>query len=292
MKQLKPSYLLTLIALVLLLCGATESRALILNSTSEQASQYNYEVESQEGPATGQNPQNNFSSPVPVFHNEGHSHAGEYQKCPQKQHWYSVTVLPQWALVLASLGYILVSAKQWIAIREQATISLKTLQSMKVIERPWLLFIAKDQGGIIPVPLQGDVPLRFINIRYAFFNGGKTPTWIMKSSATLRIFSRLEDIPEVPAYSESPLAAEIPVGPNTETNTAQAFLGLPLSPDRLRTIARGEEFLVLYGYVHYKDIFGDLHDTGFCSVCRFPLGERATTVIMEPCGPSSYHYHT
>jgi hypothetical protein len=157
--------------------------------------------------------------------------------------------------VLAILNFIL-----WLTTRKTAEAALKTAEALPNIERAYIfvtVIVLEDEmlraskGKSFP-------PIARITVR--IWNGGKTPA----------ILTNLQvDVTEM--TSGEPLQADIDkmgneIAPGIFIKSGEYrdhVVQYPITPEEWKQVSRDDAWLVCYGCVEYRDVFGKPHETGF-----------------------------
>jgi hypothetical protein len=92
-------------------------------------------------------------------------------------------------------------------------------------------------------------------------NNGKTPAWITAAGSNGRWVTDQNPLPKDPDY--------IRMGPFTNEGqllppSAWLDQGFPLDKTRIDKVLRKEMSLYVYGFVEYRDVYGDTHLTRYC----------------------------
>jgi hypothetical protein len=196
-----------------------------------------------------------------------------------------------WILAVATIVYVIVTARTLRAIRRQAdiadqatwatTFAARSAQDsaeearragarIERLERPWLIVrIVKTNVKEMLYAARSDEPRAFpvvVNLEWELANHGRTPAWITNSSMPAIHFVLLPygttpphrfegDYDNTPVTGSTPLAA-------TEKRS--------VSREEHDAIINGEAALVYSGSVYYRDIFASpddvdaRHETHFC----------------------------
>ena len=165
--------------------------------------------------------------------------------------------------LLAAFTFFLVAIGAW-----QGGHLKRTVDSFVVGERPYIFPSAPDASGLHPPPEKlryyKTIPEKEWHVPFVtitFGNFGKTIGIIR----AIRIELLLGDLPKKPTFDTS---LEIPgyVIARTDKQTDPLDFGRPrpMSPQELEGIRDGTRKVHVFGYVKYTDIFGRLHEKGFC----------------------------
>lgn len=196
--------------------------------------------------------------------------------------WYQDT---QWIIVvltgfifLATAVYAVFAGFQWLAIRQQARISERTLA---LIERPHIVL---DSPTLKIHDL--DDPTKF-GIDHAFRNYGKGPGRLIKSAIRFHVGPEL---PDTPNYGPEDMLFGVIV-PEHGLGVTGAFhpAQTPTNNELLQITERRSQ-LFFYGFIEYRDIQGSTHRS--CFAYRYVPHDVNQPTQFETAGPESYWVHT
>ncbi len=209
------------------------------------------------------------------------------QNRSHKDNWDKATVIADYLLFLIGCLYTWFAWGQWAAIKSQAEIANKSLDSLMHAERPHITlgtFRRYDFLGLL------DDPEKRPYIIYDFKNLGRTPAFMIEYSIRLRIIEGV--IPEVPHYGEP---FKFPDGyiigrdePSLEGRRDLEH-GI-LTKENIKAIRTGAAHLVFYGYVTYRNVFSfrsksKPHEHRFCLVWK-----PENSFIVG--GPTAYNHYS
>ena len=166
---------------------------------------------------------------------------------------------------------------------ETAAATRASADALPKIERAYVFANVKLQGGRLTAPRAANPNTMFVA---AFFNHGKTPAII----TMLRGYSDLvETIPEKLSASQGD-EERLPEGLVIASGDAYALpVERAISDIELGQIERKEKTLICYGLIEYKDILGQIRETGFC----WEFQQRGDGVgSFKFCSRSKLNYHT
>jgi hypothetical protein len=112
-------------------------------------------------------------------------------------------------------------------------------------------------------------------------NSGKTPAYNTRTTANTCIVPARNTLPDDFAYADFPssvtdyLVAAQTVAAEGETSFSCASVP---SPELMRSVRNGENWLYAYGHVDYADVFKNPHQTPFCWL--FVQGKTPTEYIV------------
>jgi hypothetical protein len=123
----------------------------------------------------------------------------------------------------------------------------------KLSERAWIL---PDIGG-----LEGTKASDVFQVKCKIRNTGRTPAWITSMGACAYFVKDEKDLPKTPNYTRAgPFAGKgTLLSPDAFTET-----GVPVTQQQAEQVRRGEMTLYFSGFVQYRDIFGEKHETRYC----------------------------
>jgi hypothetical protein len=108
-----------------------------------------------------------------------------------------------------------------------------------------------------------------------FKNYGKSPAWITEEGGSFDILKNTADLPPIPVYRDKVAlrdrtAVIVPLGTADDSET----LRLPQPEEQQIPVPLGlskEGVCCFYGYIKYKDVFGQTHETRFCYRQKDPI---------------------
>jgi hypothetical protein len=139
------------------------------------------------------------------------------------------------------------------ATKETAEATAKSVAMVYGIERPWVL-------GFVDQELHERVTVgtRSYTHRCSIKNVGKTPAWIL-SWTSKRKDVAIDILPPEPDYGDTSNFTPQVLPPNESLHSSIDWL-----PERFDEAHRDERFLYVFGFVSYRDLFGETHETRFC----------------------------
>jgi len=170
--------------------------------------------------------------------------------------------------VLAVIGALQLFVFGYQAIQLQRTVQAAKESSDALIntERPWVLIAAV--GSEQKFRNNQMAQEAYFTIR----NYGKSPAWIIEMGGTFETLKNLSELPPNPVYEhiENETNRGIVIVPRTVEDDKYS-LWLPhknaFVNAEFQRVANTKELLwCVYGFVIYKDIFGKVRETRFCSV--------------------------
>jgi len=155
-------------------------------------------------------------------------------------HWFNY--LNAAATTVGALFAILI----WLVYRAM-------LRATKITERAWLV---SDIGLIEETKTEGTYQV-VVQIK----NKGQTPAWVTAAGSKGQWASDQNPLPKTPKYD--------PMGPFTKEGqllppTAYFPQGFPLEKTRIDKAVKKELVLYIFGFVEYRDVYGDRHLTRYC----------------------------
>ena len=208
-----------------------------------------------------------------------------------------------WATIVGVVGAwvgIVILWCQTRAATRSANAAKASADALIINERPWVL-----PDGVVPENLWWEIVGKFDTggqprAVLQFKNYGNTPAWIVQSTAFLKIctdqiLEQSLDYGHPPMYTNPRL---VPPGGAPFTIEIHLDGERRLNPDELNILRSGEAYLILYGFIKYRDVFFEQirqeRETWFClraSGLKGPYGE----VIggrLEYYGPKGANHHT
>jgi hypothetical protein len=173
--------------------------------------------------------------------------------------WHTSIKRPDWWLVL--LGFGTLGAILWQTIQTKAAAKAALLNAQAVInaERAWM--VARIEAEIIP----DSEGVRLVRFTVRCLNNGRTPAFLLEMANHGVVLPREQVLPE----DRFPWGKENVVVWSSE--------GVPLQPEEfllrrnsstiapdLQRLIHGQDWLWVYGYIKYRDAFGNPHETRYC----------------------------
>jgi hypothetical protein len=191
-----------------------------------------------------------------------------------------------WGAFIAASFYGCVAIKQWQEAKRQ---TMQTRQQMRLDKRAWMLLAPEAKTVTIAIGRPIEIPLEFLDI-------GDTPALQVSSFVVARKFIPTEtfsfDDLLVQFGTNSSSGAIFPKkeygGEITATVYVPNFVTQSYAPYIVtqQDVAAWNDhgvFVVVYGIVHYSDIFGVSHWTKLCHYypSDFPFRDEALTNIRK-----------
>ena len=193
--------------------------------------------------------------------------------------WNRLYVIFTGILVIVGSAGVVMAYVTLKAIRRQVDVLVK-------VERPWILAVI---GEMLPAQVSGEqdsfggIPPIYA-ARCTLKNFGRTAARIDSWIATRAIVT-VEPLPPEPDYSSAQSAIQV-LPPGESLNML-----LPWTTEQVQQAHRDTLFLYVYGFVSYKDGFGDSHETRFC--CRYYPPFRDNKIQgFHVAGPDAYNRQT
>jgi hypothetical protein len=211
---------------------------------------------------------------------------------------------PRWAECLNAISASIVA----IFAVVMALLVIRQIRTARKTDRPWIL--VTDIGnptslympgtGYIPgvvyrLKVLGNTPARIVNYGFRFHPvSKKTPTEPAEP-----------DLPEIPNYGNQTRIQEIPMTGRTVAtgmviDVRSRLESIQLSAEEFEELKRGDKIMCAYGFIAYKDVYGNGHKTQFCYVYDFAFGGVNTApdgTVLNPAGfrrggPDNYNAET
>jgi hypothetical protein len=133
-------------------------------------------------------------------------------------------------------------------------------RTAKLTNRAW---IVADMES--PLPYEADKTVRFAcRLR----NKGQTPAWIIDIGSRSAVFESEGQLPKIPQYDRAIQTEEATVM-TPDASLPQWFW---LSSERLRLVESGQLGYWVFGFIRYRDIFDEEHETRYCFFFKPALG--------------------
>lgn len=196
-------------------------------------------------------------------------------------------------LVLVTGALALIGALQLFVFGYQAIQLQRTVRAAKEssdalinIERPWLLVAGIGSR----TEFRNNQP-----VQEAYFfvkNYGKSPAWIIEMGGTFQTVKNFAELPPKPIYKHAKdyVNRGIVVAARSVEDDRHSFSFPHDSPGdtNFQKVVNTQELLwCVYGFVIYKDIFGKIRETRFCST----VDSWPTFKLIQGGGPD-YTRHT
>jgi hypothetical protein len=134
------------------------------------------------------------------------------------------------------------------------------LRATKITERCWLV---SDVGSIGETQIDGKYQV-IVKIP----NNGNTPAWITAAGSNGSWVDDKNPLPQKPQYD---LMGPFPPNGQLLPPTAWLTQGFPLERIKLDQVVKKTLNLYIYGFVEYRDVYGDNHITRYCYKAKPPL---------------------
>ncbi len=185
------------------------------------------------------------------------------------------------------------------AAKQSAETATQAWDSAKRIDRAWVMVDRLDIPVFVPLPEAGTPPPPVLAV-HSYTNYGKTPAFIVEVGYRFVTLPNLAALSPEPNYRNPnapvPLVPPkpdlgIPLLPNKSTNPIAA----PVEPSSLLTqpeinnIDKGEVVLYAYGFIEYRDVFDDPHETRWGYLFVVPAG-FSTYRGWQMAGPDAYNW--
>jgi hypothetical protein len=230
--------------------------------------------------------------------------------------WYT----PERVIALATIAYVLVTTIMLVAIRAQAKAAQTSADSLKRLERPWILVRPIENNSETPswiagtgwvkpgTILVGPVGRPFatvipytddelksegfrVRLGYTIKNYGRSPGHMTYHWANVAIVDAEGAMPELPDYTAKKPSFDLPDTRLMEPRGAFKNY-VPIRFRDFKDMWERKKFLYLYGYITYRDIWGAEHKTGF----GFYYHVENPPFDLDPRGffpePQTYNYET
>ena len=158
-------------------------------------------------------------------------------------------------------------------------------------ERAWL--IARMQQELIPSVVQfGSAVVNVINVVCTIKNYGKTPAWVTALGLKRHLVENGQALPDEPNYKNKDEEQEQPRGEVILPPGESIKQIVRLLPPQVADVRTKKLTLYVYGYIRYRDAFGQGRQTKFCYEYRVPIGVDLRPEGFYEGGPSSYTSQT
>jgi hypothetical protein len=163
-------------------------------------------------------------------------------------------------LVIVGIGQGIFLYRTDQGTHKTAVAAKEAAEHIPRVERAYLFLWHEIDRRITPnaIPNTGDI----LEVNFRFHNHGKTPAILRRIEADIRVVERNE----FPTALRDVGATDMP--PGLIISGGQATPTFPqrtlMSAERWREVTFQGHLLLFLGRVQYLDIFGDLHETGFC----------------------------
>jgi hypothetical protein len=145
----------------------------------------------------------------------------------------------------------------WDATKKSADAAKASAEHIPRVERTYVFLWHELKYRITPnaIPDTGDI----LEVQFALRNQGKTPAILRQINVDIRVMERYPtDFRQI--------ASDMPPGLVLSADETTPFFPRRqlIPPDQWNSIRRRSQVLLFLGVVHYRDVFGEPHETGFC----------------------------
>lgn len=191
------------------------------------------------------------------------------------------------ACMWATIVGVAVALGGLVALFIQTGAAKASADSLKNIERPWLLLSTIERWSV-----KGGDNSGHIGIRWTLKNFGKTPALVQKIEGNVDIVSPDYKFPKEPIYKKpySTIYEQPIIPPGESSFPIVHALDRCWGKTELSDVAHGKVWLIASGHVAYKDPFGASHETRFCLRSGYEEFNIAdSTAPSTPVGPEEYN---
>jgi len=166
------------------------------------------------------------------------------------------------------------------ASKDAASAAKTSADSLKNIERPWVLLNVIDRWAV-----RGEDGNQRIAVKWRLKNFGKTPALVEKIEGNIDVIPLTHQFSEEPVYVKPwSTIYDHPIIPPGEQSFDVVFaMNRDWEEFELSAVTKGALRLIASGHIVYRDPFGDLHETHFCL-----RSDRASDPSV-PDGPRKYN---
>jgi hypothetical protein len=178
-------------------------------------------------------------------------------------------------------------------LRKTNDIAIEGFEASKNAERAHVLFQKITVHGIRELaegnPLEGEN----IFITYSMKNYGNTPAWT-KNIALKVLVAPEKFLPLSPNYDNAiSTQMKYPILPDNDFDTFERIKieNYPVTTDQAKDILAGKQFLFVYGFIEYHDVFDNRRTSHFAYWYRFNFHKDKTgdaSDFPEPTGTRDY----
>jgi hypothetical protein len=123
-------------------------------------------------------------------------------------------------------------------------------------------------------------------------NYGRTPGWVTSIWANARIIPVMNGLPHPPLYFIKGASINIEKCDALYAPEADRKSRIFIPADDLIPVAERESFLYVYGIIHYRDVWGEKHETRFCFYWHVPVTGELNPPDFYQEGPEGYNGQT
>jgi hypothetical protein len=147
------------------------------------------------------------------------------------------------------------------AAQQSAKAAIKAVNSLPNVERAYVYLHHELTETLIATPAPEGQPPKVL---YTFRNYGKTPAVMVDLYAFARYIP--EGFPKITRVENQGFAPPIVFAPYTGADKPFLFSALIEVPtsEQIEKTRAGVGKIFFWGLVEYKDVFGGIHETGFC----------------------------
>lgn len=152
------------------------------------------------------------------------------------------------------------------------------LRATKINERAWVVPVV---GQIEPTKDPENFQIK-VDLR----NNGHTPAWITAAGSNGKGATKQQPLPSKPPYTEmTPFSKK----GSLLSPTGVFEQGFPLAKERLDHVQAGHSQLFIFGYVKYRDVYGDSHVVRYCFEAKKALdANHPHPLEFYVSGPDQY----
>ena len=149
------------------------------------------------------------------------------------------------------------------------------------------------QQELIPSVVQfGSAAVNVINVVCTIKNYGKTPAWVTALGLKRHLVENGQALPDEPNYKNKDEEQVQPRGEVILPPGESIQQVVRLLPPQVADVRTKKLTLYVYGYIRYRDAFGQRRQTKFCHEYRVPIGMDLRPEGFYEGGPPSYTSQT
>jgi hypothetical protein len=162
----------------------------------------------------------------------------------------------------------------------------------RALERPWVI-AELTSDNVFEVlknkyPLEGDQPtgnpLLRLTVEMSIKNYGRTPAWVVRTSAQFRPIekARLNGMQPFLSIDDG---AEMPLPPNGATGINRMYRCRPMGSWEWQGFEKGDVCLVFFGMIEFRDIWGGIDEMWFSWIWEM---EYPLPLVRRQPGPQGW----
>jgi len=175
------------------------------------------------------------------------------------------------ALVLVTGVIAIYAVVQANAGQASAKAAIKSYETVRDLERPWILARMEPPDPDMTIPDSEWVKdtSKKKELVYVIRNYGRSPAWVKKHWSGIKVLTNSSDLPDKPEYDPKQWTIDINLSEFYEPGKRRRnILSIPYG--LVWELIERNRFLYIYGWIEYRDVWGDQHETHFSFFYHVP----------------------